>query len=247
MAKIGLYPTGGHLVKRVIGVAGDIIECCDDKGRMLVNGEPLDEGDYVKRLGAACNGPMPTNGACDEDWTVGSDPRGPHLRDGRQPLALGRLHPAHVPAGRDRVRARRRVRPGRPRGRQGLRAAVARATASSGTPVPTRSRTSPTRPREVGVTQPAPAVPRWRDRTTRRRALRLRARPAPRRHRARRRRRRGGSRGVRRTPGRRSVHAAAGQGRHRARARRLQAAHRGRPGARLRPGACGGRSPGRWS
>ena len=30
MAKIGLYPTGGHLVKRVIGVAGDTIECCDD-------------------------------------------------------------------------------------------------------------------------------------------------------------------------------------------------------------------------
>src|SRR5688572_180569 len=56
MAKIGLYPTGGHLVKRVIGVAGDTIECCDEKGRLLVNGEPLTEGDYIKRLGAACNG-----------------------------------------------------------------------------------------------------------------------------------------------------------------------------------------------
>ena len=29
LAKIGLYPTGGHLVKRVIGVEGDVIECCD--------------------------------------------------------------------------------------------------------------------------------------------------------------------------------------------------------------------------
>ena len=32
MAKIGLYPSGGHLVKRVIGVAGDTIKCCDDQG-----------------------------------------------------------------------------------------------------------------------------------------------------------------------------------------------------------------------
>src|SRR6478736_2038999 len=29
MSKVGLYPSGGHLVKRVIGVAGDTIVCCD--------------------------------------------------------------------------------------------------------------------------------------------------------------------------------------------------------------------------
>src|SRR6476469_6519745 len=44
MAKIGLYPSGGHLVKRVIGVAGDTITCCDKQGRISVNGQPLDEG-----------------------------------------------------------------------------------------------------------------------------------------------------------------------------------------------------------
>jgi signal peptidase I len=76
MARVGLYPTGGHLVKRVIGVAGDTIQCCDEEGRLLVNGQPLDEGDYVKRMGANCNGPMPTNGACDEDWKVGPIPEG---------------------------------------------------------------------------------------------------------------------------------------------------------------------------
>jgi len=76
MAKIGLYPTGGHLVKRVIGVAGDTITCCDAKGRLVVNGVPLNEGDYIKRLSARCNGPMPTNGACDEDWEVGPIPEG---------------------------------------------------------------------------------------------------------------------------------------------------------------------------
>ena len=76
MAKVGLYPTGGHLVKRVIGVAGDTIVCCDKQGRLSVNGQPLVESDYVKRMGAPCNGPMPTNGACDEQWKVGPIPEG---------------------------------------------------------------------------------------------------------------------------------------------------------------------------
>ena len=49
MAKIGLYPTGGHLVKRVIGVAGDIDHCCDDQGRISVNGMPLDEEAYIRK------------------------------------------------------------------------------------------------------------------------------------------------------------------------------------------------------
>ena len=39
----GLYPTGGHLVKRVIGVGGDEVKCCDEKGRISVNGVPLNE------------------------------------------------------------------------------------------------------------------------------------------------------------------------------------------------------------
>src|SRR5215213_9623035 len=33
LSGIGLYPTGGHLVKRVIGVGGDRVKCCDEKGR----------------------------------------------------------------------------------------------------------------------------------------------------------------------------------------------------------------------
>ncbi|MDT9593877.1 signal peptidase I [Nocardioides zeae] len=55
LSKIGLYPTGGHLVKRVIGVGGDVVACCDDQGRILVNGEPLDEP-YLEE-GLECNGP----------------------------------------------------------------------------------------------------------------------------------------------------------------------------------------------
>ena len=75
MAKIGLYPTGGHLVKRVIGVAGDTVECCDDQGRIMVNGEPLDEEGYILDEGLDCNGPMPQT--CDTGgWSAGPIPEG---------------------------------------------------------------------------------------------------------------------------------------------------------------------------
>jgi signal peptidase I len=45
----GLYPTGGHLVKRVIGVGGDEVKCCDERGRISVNGVPLNEKSYLAR------------------------------------------------------------------------------------------------------------------------------------------------------------------------------------------------------
>ena len=32
-----------HLVKRVVGLPGDTVECCDAKGRMNINGVPLEE------------------------------------------------------------------------------------------------------------------------------------------------------------------------------------------------------------
>jgi signal peptidase I len=74
LATVGLYPSGGHLVKRVVGVAGDTITCCDEQGRILVNGVPLDEGDYLAELpaGADCNGPMIST--C--DWSAGPVPEG---------------------------------------------------------------------------------------------------------------------------------------------------------------------------
>lgn len=42
---VGLAPAVGEedLIKRVIGVGGDEVECCDDQGRLVVNGVPLDE------------------------------------------------------------------------------------------------------------------------------------------------------------------------------------------------------------
>ncbi len=47
LSAIGLYPAGGHLVKRVIAVGGDRVECCDKQGRVTVNAVPLDEGSYI--------------------------------------------------------------------------------------------------------------------------------------------------------------------------------------------------------
>lgn len=46
---VGLYPSGGHLVKRVIGVGGDRVKCCDKQGRVTVNGSPLDETSYLPK------------------------------------------------------------------------------------------------------------------------------------------------------------------------------------------------------
>ncbi|HTY71962.1 MAG TPA: signal peptidase I [Actinomycetes bacterium] len=45
MTFIGLLPAdrGDDLVKRVIGVGGDHVVCCDAQGRITVNGKPLDE------------------------------------------------------------------------------------------------------------------------------------------------------------------------------------------------------------
>ena len=73
LSKVGLYPQGGHLVKRVIGVAGDTIVCCDKKGRISVNGQPLDEDSYIREQGLQCNGPRATP-SC--DWTAGPVPEG---------------------------------------------------------------------------------------------------------------------------------------------------------------------------
>ncbi len=62
MEKVGLYPSGGHLVKRVIGVAGDVVSCCDDRGRIQVNGVSIDERGYaapgVSGSVESCYGPM---------------------------------------------------------------------------------------------------------------------------------------------------------------------------------------------
>ncbi len=46
---IGVLPdtSTGHLIKRVIGLPGDRVKCCDTDGRIMVNGRALDETSYL--------------------------------------------------------------------------------------------------------------------------------------------------------------------------------------------------------
>ncbi|MGV9451367.1 signal peptidase I [Streptomyces sp. NPDC003635] len=46
---IGLLPSDNEkdLIKRVVGVGGDRVKCCDTQGRVTVNGVPLEETDYL--------------------------------------------------------------------------------------------------------------------------------------------------------------------------------------------------------
>ncbi len=96
LVKIGLYPAGGHLVKRVIGVAGDVIKCCDKQGRISVNGQPLDEDSYLRSpKSLTCNGPEVNN--CTKDWTTDPIPAGTVfvLGDNRADSADSAYHLCH--------------------------------------------------------------------------------------------------------------------------------------------------------
>lgn len=46
---VGVLPNSstGYLIKRAIGMPGDAVVCCDDRGRITVNGQPLDEKSYL--------------------------------------------------------------------------------------------------------------------------------------------------------------------------------------------------------
>jgi signal peptidase I len=72
----GLYPTGDHLVKRVIGVGGDHVVCCDKQGRVTVNGVPLDESDYLApatRPGAGDGGKFDVTVPEGKLWVMGDN------------------------------------------------------------------------------------------------------------------------------------------------------------------------------
>lgn len=46
---VGVLPddSEGHLIKRVVGLGGDTVECCDEEGRITVNSEAVDESEYL--------------------------------------------------------------------------------------------------------------------------------------------------------------------------------------------------------
>lgn len=69
---VGLAPAtdGNHLIKRVIGVGGDHIVCCDEAGRITVNDHPLDE-DYLYPGDAPSRQPFDIVVPEDHFWMMG--------------------------------------------------------------------------------------------------------------------------------------------------------------------------------
>lgn len=73
LEKVGMWPTGGHLVKRVIGLPGDAVACCDDAGRLTVNGVPLDEDGYLARPAQPASMPFSVTVPGDRLWMMGDN------------------------------------------------------------------------------------------------------------------------------------------------------------------------------
>lgn len=69
---VGLFPAGGHLVKRVIGVGGDTVRCCDRRGRLRVDGVALDEP-YVKQPDATDRSPFTVTVPRGYLWVMGDN------------------------------------------------------------------------------------------------------------------------------------------------------------------------------
>ena len=69
---VGLFPTGGHLIKRVVGVGGDAVKCCDDSGHITVNGTALDEP-YLLDASANANQAFDVVVPKDHLWVMGDN------------------------------------------------------------------------------------------------------------------------------------------------------------------------------
>ncbi len=72
LERFGLFPTGGHLVKRVIGIGGDHVRCCDRRGDIVVNGVALDE-DYLPRLTNPSDTDFDVTVPPDRLWVMGDN------------------------------------------------------------------------------------------------------------------------------------------------------------------------------
>jgi signal peptidase I len=70
---VGLYPSGGHLVKRVIGIGGDRVKCCDAQGRVTVNGKPLDEKSYLPKGTLPSEDPFDVRVPDGDLWVMGDN------------------------------------------------------------------------------------------------------------------------------------------------------------------------------
>ena len=99
LSLVGLYPDGGHLVKRVVATGGDRVVCCDDEDRITVNGTPLQES-YLRQDTSPSQRQFDVTVPADSVWVLGDNRSNSqdsrfHLRDrdGSVPLdnVVGRV------------------------------------------------------------------------------------------------------------------------------------------------------------
>lgn len=72
---LGVGPGDVFYVKRVIGVAGDTVECCDDAGRLQINGQPLDEPYLAEPEEPASDVPFAVEVPAGRLWLMGDNRR----------------------------------------------------------------------------------------------------------------------------------------------------------------------------
>ncbi|GAA4345132.1 signal peptidase I [Angustibacter luteus] len=79
---VGLLPndSGNHLIKRIIGLPGDHVVCCDAQGRVSVNDVPLDEP-YLKPGSEPSQDPFDATVPANSLWVMGDNRQ--HSEDSR--------------------------------------------------------------------------------------------------------------------------------------------------------------------
>ena len=155
----GISPGVHDYIKRVIGLPGDHVACCNAQGDVTVNGVALHEKSYLY----PDNPPSQTKfnirvppGRRHHPGEPGGRPGVPdHLADEPVP---GAAHPQHLQqAERHQHRTRRTDQPGRP-GRGGGRRRGATAHAGAPVPPPQRTQVSPWQRQNGGIPVTPPGV-----------------------------------------------------------------------------------------
>lgn len=122
---VGVLPASGHehLVKRVIGLPGDRVVCCDRSGKLRINGYAVDESSFLRQNGQGADNVqfdvvVPADAIFvlgDNRYRSGDSSRHPNDQDAFVPLDLvvgrafavvwpaGNAHILHVPSAYDDV------------------------------------------------------------------------------------------------------------------------------------------------